>query len=65
MFQSFDNPLGLVALYSVLLTGINKSLGPEGLLNDQFLLTSLAALAATLLLCFVSPSLYLFIVRLR
>ncbi|KAG9021921.1 hypothetical protein FS837_006864 [Tulasnella sp. UAMH 9824] len=61
ILTSFDNPLAMMALYSVLLTGTNKSLGPEGLSNDQFLVTSLAALAAILLLCFVSPGLYLFI----
>lgn len=59
MVQSFKNPLGLTLLYSVLLTEVNKSVGPKGLLNEYFFLISLAALAVTLLLDFFSPGLYL------
>lgn len=48
--------------YSVMLTGVNNNLGLEGRLNDLFFLTSLTFVIATLLICFISPGLCLFIV---
>ncbi|KIO30634.1 hypothetical protein M407DRAFT_223366 [Tulasnella calospora MUT 4182] len=61
LVTSFKNPLGSIVLYSVLLTGVNRSLGPESVLNTLFFLISLASLAATFLLSFVSPGFYLLI----
>ncbi|KAG9045072.1 hypothetical protein FS837_007061 [Tulasnella sp. UAMH 9824] len=56
-----DRPLGISMAYSVMLTGVNKNLGLEGRFNDLYFLTSLTFVIATLLICFISPALCLFI----
>lgn len=48
-------------VYSAMLTGVNKHLGLEGQFSDLCFLTSLTVITATLLLCFFSPALCLFI----
>lgn len=56
-----DRPLGISMAYSVMLTGVNRDLGLKGPLDDLFFLTSLTFVIATLLICFISPALCLFI----
>ncbi|KAG8934722.1 hypothetical protein FRC01_000768, partial [Tulasnella sp. 417] len=56
-----DQPLGLGMAYSVMLTGVNKYQGVGGQANELFFLASLTAVTASLLLCFLSPGLCLFL----
>lgn len=62
MIQDIDRPLFIILAYSLLLAGANQAIAPKSVLNDQFLLASLAGLAAAFLICFLSPGLYLHIV---